>query len=135
MASGTIVRPDPSVSQASLAISLRCSSSFRVRRAAWLVHVPKAYSGMWALRSHTSPSSTVANASASERGLAQGLDLGAGQHEAGLEAVTDVIVVTRLAILGDHDAPLWSRHASLLSSRVRRTLPRYVVAPTSRNQR
>ena len=35
-----------------------------VRRAEWFVQVPWLYSGMCAARSHTSPSSTVANASA-----------------------------------------------------------------------
>ncbi|CPA97973.1 Uncharacterised protein [Mycobacterium tuberculosis] len=44
----------------------RCNSSLRLRRGSWLVQLPCRYSGMCALRSHTSPSSMVANESASD---------------------------------------------------------------------
>src|SRR5262249_50902116 len=47
-----------------------------------------------------------------ERGPAgaQGLDLGTGQREAGLEGVEDRVVVPRLAVGGDHLAALLSGH-------------------------
>src|SRR5690606_5341763 len=58
--SGTIVSPPSLTLAASLSISLRWSSSLRLRRAAWLVQVPCAYSGMWTLISHASPPSMLA---------------------------------------------------------------------------
>src|SRR5690606_1438892 len=64
--SGTRLSPVSLSFPVSRSISRRCSSSLRERRGSWLVHVPCVYSGMWTLRSHTSPSSIVAKASASE---------------------------------------------------------------------
>ena len=45
-ASGTMVRPLSRVLWAILVSSARCSSSLRLRRGAWLFHVPLRYSGM-----------------------------------------------------------------------------------------
>jgi hypothetical protein len=66
MDSGTSDSPPSRVLPIRRSISFRCNSSLRVRRGVWLVHVPSTYSGMCRFRSHTSPSSTVANASTSD---------------------------------------------------------------------
>jgi hypothetical protein len=46
-----------------LLISIRCSSSLRVRRGAWLVQLPKPYSAMCSPYSMISPSCSPAKAS------------------------------------------------------------------------
>ena len=62
--SGIRVRPEESRARWMRVISLRCSSSLRLRLAEWLRQVPNSYSGMFALISQASPlSSTVAYAS------------------------------------------------------------------------
>src|SRR6202034_52066 len=64
--SGTSVEPRSRVAVSSRSISLRCSSSLRVRRGSWLVHVPSVYSGMCTPCSHSSPSVNWPNPSVSE---------------------------------------------------------------------
>ena len=61
-----MVRPPSFTLAVSFAISSLLSSSLRIRRGAWLVHVPWEYSGMWTLCSHTSPSVTCAKPSTSD---------------------------------------------------------------------
>src|SRR5699024_6976833 len=63
---GTRVRPGSCVFPINREISPRCRSSLRDLRAAWFVHVPWVYSGMWTFSNHTSPSWMWANPSTSE---------------------------------------------------------------------
>src|SRR5690606_37258155 len=58
-ASGTIVCPFSRDFDSRRRISSLCRSSLRLRRGAWLFHVPSVYSGMWTFSSHASPWSTA----------------------------------------------------------------------------
>src|SRR3954452_23192909 len=49
--------------------------------------------------------------------LSKGLHLGPHEHEAGLPRVLHVVVVSRLAVLRDHLAPLLLRHPAIVSGR------------------
>ena len=108
---GTSVKPRSRTFPISDSISLRCRSSFRSRSGSWLLTLP------WRTRRCARRRASLPVAHVRVRllqrraALAQRLDLGAGQHDAGLVPLEQVVVVPRAAVLCDQ----LLRHAATLA--------------------